>query len=765
MSAPSRTGLGSTRAVLLAFGLLLAGCDSSRTDPLNDPPSAPPVTADGGRDLPAGDRQTAFRVRAEAGTGLNADGGWAAGVNEPARVVADRPFRLRFEVEAGEAAGARSFRFQVRRSEGAWVDLPAEDFPYPQKLVELPMGRTPDGVWAVEHGDATALQPDATGTLRLDADDGPLRAFVEPDIHWTPSEFALIFRLDTAPEAGTDVVFEATADGRRSRLRLRPGHVQLVRSDGDDATVVAERALLGAIDGWQELKIALDATTAAVELDDTLLFEAPRLPDARPRLGLDHPPGLAATLREVVIEGTSSSPRTSIIGTDVYAHGAATADLLEGSDRPFAGGAGVDFAPRTPDWSADGGHGEWSVPLVIRRFADEAAMNEAGDRFDYRLVDADGTPVPAGVTASVTLTVPDGHLGGTFVETPMRLGPWQAADGTLYFIIEPAETWNRPMMVASTDGGRSWREIDGANRPWTGDLEGLATAFVDGRIHVLHQISEAVVYHAFDTADRVGGPGRWVIRDEPVATMPAPPTQVVDVAVRADGALVTVYGAGTGLRLRIRSADGDWGPETPIEEAADIVLSGPTMATGAGDVVHLAYTAGDGSARYRRLESDGALGAPVRVTDDLATGDVDVGALLPLQIVDGTVALVYRNTDGHLHERRLEEGGRWSEAVRVAPQVVVQNAVDSDQVGADAIVDGDTLHVLFIDAATGHLMHVAGDDGEWSAPDPVVIDANVQWVRGQVVETPDGQHVYGFVFDAGSNGGSGMNRYAELPLR
>lgn len=91
------------------------------------------------------------------------------------------------------------------------------------------------------------------------------------------------------------------------------------------------------------------------------------------------------------------------------------------------------------------------------------------------------------------------------------------------------------------------------------------------------------------------------------------------------------------------------------------MLSGPTMATGPDDVVHLAYTAGDGTARYR-----------------------------------------------------------WSEAVRVAPQVAVQNAVDSDQVGADAIVDGDTLHVVFSEAATGRLMHVAGRDGAWPAPQPVV---------------------------------------------
>ena len=42
------------------------------------------------------------------------------------------------------------------------------------------------------------------------------------------------------------------------------------------------------------------------------------------------------------------------------------------------------------------------------------------------------------------------------------------------------------------------------------------------------------------------------------------------------------------------------------------------------------------------------------------------------------------------------------------------------------------------------------------------IDA--QWVRGAVVEGRGGQPVYAFIYDAGSNGGSGMNRYGEIPL-
>src|SRR5690606_8703429 len=122
--------------------------------------------------------------------------------------------------------------------------------------------------------------------------------------------------------------------------------------------------------------------------------------------------------------------------------GAQTEDILRVSEQPFTGGAGISFVDSTPVWSAEAGHSEWEFPVVIRRFSDQALLNEAGDRFDYRLVDANGTPLAANATASVKLDVADGHLGGTFVETPMRVGPWQASNGDLYFLMEPAETFN-----------------------------------------------------------------------------------------------------------------------------------------------------------------------------------------------------------------------------------------------------------------------------------------------------------------------------------
>jgi hypothetical protein len=90
--------------------------------------------------------------------------------------------------------------------------------------------------------------------------------------------------------------------------------------------------------------------------------------------------------------------------------------------------------------------------------------------------------------------------------------------------------------------------------------------------------------------------------------------------------------------------------------------------------------------------------------------------------------------------------------------------VDSHQATADAIAFGDEMHVLFVEEATGSLWHVARRGSAWGTPELVMDDIEGQWVRGALLERgPDGP-VYGFVVDTGSYGGSGMNRYGEVPL-
>ncbi len=752
-----------TKAALLLAALSLAACSPSDSD------GPEPAELEGATPSST-DRQTAFRVRADFNASLNAEDGWAAALNQPAMVEADQPFRIRFEVEAGDQEKPRVFSLQFRRNEGDWQPLLAEDFPFPVKQLERSPGAADRDLtqdWTVAQGEATLQRlPQASGGgLRIEAGQAGALAWAEPETDWLPKEFSLELRLPADARSKFGLVFEDRPSGGQSYIALiPPERAELVRLDDGERRVVAEATARIPVDQWVELKVEWNGERWIAELQDEMLFDwqPPNSPQSNPRPGVYLQAASRVDLRTLTIEGEASTPRTSIVSSPVFDHGSATEDQLAGSGLPFAGGAGLSFAARTPPWTAQRQQGEWSVPIVIRRFADQAMLNEAGDRFEFRLIDSDAQAVPALATAAVELAVPDGHLGGTFVETPMRLGPWQTESGDLYFIMEPSETWNRPIMVKSSDQGKSWRELGSDSRPDTGDLEGLGTAFVNGQIHVLHQITDQVLYHVFDTSPGVEG---WVIRDELVATPSAPPTQVADLVVRSNGSIIAVYGAGKTLHYAIRGNDGRWQSDV-VPAPPDVVLSGPSLALGADDVVHLAYTRSDGQLRYRQLGTINKLSDSILIADDLGTAEEDIGALLPLVTIDGgeTVVAVYRTRDGHLAERRSRDGKNWRANHVLSDWRVVQNAVDSDQVGADLVAIGDTLHLLFIEADTGRLFYSVGQDGSWGVPELIVDEARVQWVRGQIIRLVNGLPVYGLVYDGGSMGGSGLNRFLAVPL-
>lgn len=411
-----------------------------------------------------------------------------------------------------------------------------------------------------------------------------------------------------------------------------------------------------------------------------------------------------------------------------------------------------DQAPDTLSWS-----------LVIRRWADGAVTSEDGDRFTFRLTVPEGEPLDAEMSSEIRLAVPDYHVGGTFVETPGRIGPWQRGDGTLYFIMEPTETDNVLMMVRSEDHGRSWHEVDGSNRPKADDLEGLASVVHDGVIHILHQQSLHVWYHAFSMPM-----DRWVVRDELVSEPGKPPVQVAALETLVDGTLMVLYGDPQTIVARIRLQEGSWGEAMRIDPEEEERLSGPMMVRIGPDAVRMAYTASSGSLWTRRWSLEEGLGNRVLVSTRMDTTESAVGSVLPLAFdaQKQETVLVYRESDGQLRERRVRKNGSLSDSRILSHRKVVQNAVDSDQVGADMIFHDGQVHVLFIEEGSGNLFYTVADrTGAFSTPVAVASDVNVQWVRGQVVHSPEGLPLYGYVVDAGSNGGSGMNRYAEIALK
>lgn len=378
------------------------------------------------------------------------------------------------------------------------------------------------------------------------------------------------------------------------------------------------------------------------------------------------------------------------------------------------------------------------------------------------MVDAGGAP-SAPPHLVLRLAIPPGHLGGTFVETPGRIGPWRAASGDLYFIMEPAETHNVFMMVKSTDDGRTWREVDAANRPRTNDLESVDARQVGDTIHVIHQVTSSTRYHAFRTSDHPTRPDTWAVRDQVGATAESV-AQAASLVVRSGGSMVAFY-VGDTIHYNVRSPEGTWGADAVMDPGAPPMSAGPQAVLGANDTVHLAYYGVDGTVWYRRLLSDGRLTTRQQLASGLGRTRAEYGAVLPLVFIPqtDTVVVIYRQADGRLWERRITADGTPTPARPVSDRAVVQEAVDSQQPGADAVLDGETIRVLFIEEPSGSIFSTH-DGGGWQPSELQVSGIRGSWVRGNVYTRRDGTKVYGYVYDAGSEGGAGMNRFDEVVL-
>jgi hypothetical protein len=476
--------------------------------------------------------------------------------------------------------------------------------------------------------------------------------------------------------------------------------------------------------------------------------------------GFHVPANSVAEFRRFSVAGDAKTPRVSIVSCPAYKDGAETTDLLTGSSARFEPGAGITLAERIPSASGAGSHTEFEWAVVIRRYADGAVANEEGDTFELRMVDAGGAALGGSRNPALKLAIPPGHVGGTFVETPGVIGPWQARNGDLYFIMEPAETNNVFMMIKSTDNGLTWREVDGANRPKTNDLESVDARQVGDTIHIVHQVTRSTRYHAFRTSDHATQPDTWGVRDEVAATAPSV-AQAATLAVRSDGSMVTFYVADT-VHYNIRSSAGTWGPDTVLDPGVAPKSAGPRAVLGANDTVHVAYYGVDGTIWYRRLQRDGTLTARQQLASGLGTSRAEYGTVLPLVFIPrtNTVVIIYRQSDGRLWERRVVNEGTPTPAMQVTDRVVIQDAVDSQQPAADAVVDGDTVRVLFVEESSRSI-YSTHDDSGWQPSTLRVGNILGSWIRGNVYTRRDGKKVHGFIYDAGSDGGAGMNRFGE----
>jgi hypothetical protein len=186
---------------------------------------------------------------------------------------------------------------------------------------------------------------------------------------------------------------------------------------------------------------------------------------------------------------------------------------------------------------------------------------------------------------------------------------------------------------------------------------------------------------------------------------------------------------------------------------------------GTKDTVHLAYYGTDGTIWYRRFLRDGTLTPRELLATGAGTSRAQYGAVLPLVYIpeSNTVVIIYRLESGNLWERRVVNDGRPTAAVQATHRRVITDAVDSQQPGADAVRDGNTVHLLFIEESSRSIFSTH-DMGSWQPPTRQVGNIMGSWIRGSIYTRRDGARVYGYIYDAGSDGGAGMNRFGELIL-
>lgn len=540
------------------------------------------------------------------------------------------------------------------------------------------------------------------------------------------------------------------------------GVIRASRFVNGKEAVAAERPISITLGRWHEIEIEMEDKKVGVSYDDGAVeLEVPLAAAIPPSpFGFDVPANSAVEFRDFSVAGEARTPRVSVVSCPAYEDGAPTTDLLTGSSARFQPGAGISSTERTPSSSVAGSHSEFEWAIVIRRYADGPLANEEGDTFDLRMVDADGAAFDGSRNPALRLTIPPGHVGGTFVETPGVIGPWQARNGDLYFIMEPTETDNVFMMIKSTDNGVTWREVDGAHRPETNDLEAVDARQVGDTIHIIHQVTGSTRYHAFRTSDHPAQPDTWGVRD-PVAATVSSVAQAATLAVRSDGSMAAFYVADT-VHYNIRSAGGTWGADTVLDRGVPPKSAGPRAVLGANDTVHVAYYGIDGTIWYRRLLRDGTLTARQLIASGLGTSRAEYGAVLPLVFIPraNTIVIVYRHSDGRLWERRVANDGAPTPAKQVTDRVVIQDAVDSQQPAADVVVDGETLRVLFVEQSSRSIFSTHDDNG-WQPSTLLVDNILACWIRGNVYAR-EGKKVHGYIYDAGSDGGAGMNRFGEI---
>jgi hypothetical protein len=440
-----------------------------------------------------------------------------------------------------------------------------------------------------------------------------------------------------------------------------------------------------------------------------------------------------------------------------YVPGESTTNLLIGSSRPFVSGSTVEAPSNTSATVALlSNHTELEYSLLIHRFFDAGGLNQAGDVFEFRLVQASGVALNMyASTPALTLSASSGLVGGTMVESPSVLGPYADANGNLYTVVEYTETYNRFVMLKSTNQGSTWSAVDTAHHPVSEDLEGVDIKQVGATLHIGHHTDGEVVYHTFRTSDHPSTPDSWGVTDQVIEAGIDPLEQSVSLEVLSDGRVRAFYvGNSDVIRYATRNGSGSWGTPSTFEPNTGPNWYWVTTVRSATipDLVHVfTADASSGTAYHRTIDGAGLISSATQLATSLGTGSSDRQPLVPpvSWAVSGSerVLLVYKKTDDRLYSRLLA-AAVWSAETQVSTQVVAAGAAPfgaSRQPHATLGVAGGNAELLFADDATEDLWRTTMTGSGWGSPSELIDATTVKWVRGVVTALG-----FGFIYDTGN---------------
>lgn len=490
----------------------------------------------------------------------------------------------------------------------------------------------------------------------------------------------------------------------------------------------------------------------------------------------------SAGWNDVSLLSDAGSEAVQAVLSSQFADGDATSTELLTNTATYVNGEGLeDNTSGAYSLTSEETELEWC--LWIQSFHDDHLQNVASDTLEFRIVEDDGT-VFGGTYTNPTITVSEtaGYVGGVPAESPHRVGPKKDTNGNLYVIIEPSGATDSffPTMIKSTNGGDTWREQDGANRPTEGDLESADIRKVGDTLHIVIQrgASDDVFYHTFRMSDHASA-DTWGITDEVVTTLSgAASDQEASLEVYADGRVIALYrktDTNEGVYYKIRSTGGTWGSEVEVDTTASVDFLGGMMIKGESDKMHIFYKDDtNGDLYHKSLPDGGSLGSRESISSDSDAGvsDDEKPIIPPVYWDDGgdeKIMVVYKESaDNILRSRIITNDGTPASATAASDVAVASHQAGSNQPVADMVVDGTNALLLYSDRSTFDIFKDENSNGGgWGTDAEEKDGVTAHFIRGNVFTHSSGNggdKVYGYIWDDGSDGGVGRIFYDEVVL-